>query len=220
MEIFASRHNWNHMTRVPFQFPSKNPKNDNALGKNFEAMTKLAMAARLSLLAFEGFVLIDAAGNRVQTSLPQYTSLQLLMSFYERRYRTRHVLKIVRATIGIQADEKACLLDGPSRFCLYFPQWKSWYTYISSVLRRICDQMDASYKPLASIASQDDFKTSAEAISLTHAKIFWKLRSTGQNALTYFADPYNLNEGPGTQILQSWVEDMHVFDDVQSDSTN
>jgi predicted nucleotidyltransferase len=213
-EIFAKRMNWASLEYVPLTFPSKLAKTENAVLKNMEMVQKKAGGATdLPLLRYEGFLLVDAHGTRVQVSLPQYHSITMLYSPFERKYRTRHFLAIVRATLNL-GDISSPDNSGEARFCRYFPQWASWYRYIAAVLRRMCDQIDKSYATVSHLQDQADFRVASEAISFAHAKIFWKMRINKCTTLAYLTNPLNLNEGPATQFLTSWVDQFKIFDDV------
>jgi hypothetical protein len=212
--FYANSLNWDSIERVQVTFPSKLTKTDNAILKNMEVMMKLASAATdMSLLRYEGFLLIDQSETRLQVSLPQYQSLSLLYSPYERKYRTKHFLKIVRATINLPPLSEGGM-SGEARFCVYFPQWTGWYQYIASILRRMCTQLDTAYQTVAKFEDQTEFKNAAEAISYMHSRIFWKLRAAKSNALDYFTAMTNLNEGPAPSLLQAWIDHFNVFDDV------
>ena len=204
---FKTRLNWTHLENVSVNFPSLKAATENSVSRNMDVIAKLATGATdMSLLCYEGFLLIDAHNTRVQVSLPQYHALSMVPDRYERKNRTRHFLKIVRATLKFERGEEL--------FCTYFPEWAAWYRYTASVFRRICAQMELDYEPLSKIDDQTKFKEAVDQLPFAQSKIFWKLRSTKSSAFDYFTDLANLNEGPGTSAILSWVDHFHVFDDV------
>lgn len=201
--------NWASIELVSVNLPSKTGRTDNAVAKNYLAIQRLATeAAKTDFFKFEGFVLIDDANARVQISHPSFNSLQLVRSRYERKRRTDHFLKIVQSTLSLPRGEE--------RFCDYYPHWASWYRYIASVMRRMCNDMDEAYKPFAEISDPVAFRDAVNSSGYSQSKVYWKLRSlaAGKKALDYFTDLANVNEGPAPQVLNAWIHQMKVFEDL------
>lgn len=108
--------------------------------------------------------------------------------------------------------------DGEHLFCLLYPTWASWYRYILSVLKRVCEEVNEAYKPYAEIEDNEAFREAMFSLEHLSSKMFFKLRASKVSAFTYFTDLRNLNEGPATHLLKPWVSqrlslfDSHPFD--------
>lgn len=202
-EKVAKSLNWPCLERVQVVIPYKKLKNEYHMKNNLEAVHEAAQLQ--DILRYEGFLLCDALGVRVQSSLPQFAALEKLMSMYERKHRTIHFLAIVRATIN----------DGQDRFCRDYPQWASWYRYTAHVLRGMCVELDTLYKErFAHIEGVEEFQKATEGPDV-RAKALWKLRAGQVSALTLFTTYKDLDERSAVSlILQKWVSDRKVFADV------
>jgi hypothetical protein len=210
-EIISRRLSWDCLEYVPLTFPSLTGSHDQMLAANMAFMTKRAtLVTDMSLLRFEGFLLVDRSHSRIQVSLPQYTSITLLYSPFERKYRTRHFLKIVRATANLPGP-----ISGEERFCKYFPQWSSWYRHVAQIFRKVCADMDKAYEAVAKIEALDDFRAACDLVHTAHSRVFWKLRNSKSSAFEFFTDLTNLNEGPAPVALHGWVDEFQVFKDVE-----
>lgn len=218
-ESFAQSLGWPCLERVRVKIPNKQPKTEEHMKANLEAIHQAAQLQ--DIVRFEGFLLADSKGVRLQSSLSQFAALEKLTSMYERRYRTNHFLAIVRATCDKvptrdSAEKNASGLTGEERFCRDYPQWAAWYRYISLVFGSICEQMDAIYQSkLAQIENVDDFKAACDAFSPARAKALWKLRTSKKTAMDLFTTYKDLEDRTAASIcLMKWVNELRVFDDV------
>jgi hypothetical protein len=114
LEVLPSRLNWNVPTRIVLDLVAAKvaaadlpPSTKNVPPKDpiLEAIQKATNNSSLSFLRSEGLFAIDRHGVRAQCTLPQYQSLQLLASPFERKNRTRIFLKIVRASLASASNQ-------------------------------------------------------------------------------------------------------------------
>jgi hypothetical protein len=104
-------------------------------------------AAALNPAESEGYVVRDAAFNRVKVKSPQYVAL----AHMKEGFNLRRLLEIVRA-------------NESSEFLAHFPEWTAHYDRVRAAFDALCAGAESVY---ATIASIEDRKTFAQAATAT-----------------------------------------------------
>jgi hypothetical protein len=104
----------------------------------------LKAAEVIDPLRGEGYVVCDAAFNRVKIKAPQYVALAHLKD----AITPRRLLELIRA------NESA-------EFLTYFPEFQEAYDAVKSKFDQLCDEVEADYHRLMDIADQKEFATAA-----------------------------------------------------------
>ena len=100
----------------------------------------LASCAEIDPLACEGYVVCDAAYNRIKVKSPQYVALAHLKDSMS----PRRMLEVIRS-------------NESSEFLNYFPELRSLYDQVEARFLAAAKAIDAEYPPIQHIASQKDF---------------------------------------------------------------
>lgn len=106
----------------------------------------------------EGYVVCDAAFNRLKVKSPQYVALSLL----KENLSPRRMLEIVRAN---ESDE----------FFAYFPELRPAYDEMRARFDRVCAEINSTFGSLRAIEPQKDF--AAAATKTPYPAVLFALRS-------------------------------------------
>jgi hypothetical protein len=154
------------------------PLDDAASGTNWEVVRSfplgcladcLAAAESLKPVEAEGYVVCDAAFNRIKVKGAQYVALTHL----KESVSPRRLLDIVRAN---ESDE----------FLAYFPEWRPAYESVRARFDGLCAELEAAYERIKGIGEQKAF--ALEAVKTRCPGALFALRAgTFMSVRDYFA---------------------------------
>jgi hypothetical protein len=104
----------------------------------------LSAAEAIDPFRAEGYVVCDAAFHRVKVKAPAYVA----MAHLKDSLSPRRMLDVIRAG---ESDE----------FLSYFPELRPMYDVVKGKVDRLCDEVDADYARLASVAEPREFAAAA-----------------------------------------------------------
>lgn len=104
----------------------------------------VAACNALNPVECEGYVVVDAAFNRIKVKSPQYVAL----SHLKEGMNGRRLLDIVRT-------------NEASEFLSHFPEWTTAYNRVRDQFDALCGEVELDYRRLRDIPSQKDFALEA-----------------------------------------------------------
>ena len=143
-DIYAALHSVAPIIELPAKYPL--------------AVTSLAEVATLAAALpqmSEGYVVVDAAFNRVKVKNPSYLALLHLKE---------------SSASSVKALVQLVLTNEGSEFLAYFPEFKEQYDRISARVSAIKQRMKVLYEEIKGLEVQKDF---ALAVKASGSPIFW-----------------------------------------------
>jgi len=116
----------------------------------WDEITEAAKA--LNPMQAEGYVVCDAAFNRVKVKCPQYVALSHMKDGFSRR----RMIELVRHNEG---DE----------FLSYFPEYRGLFNEILDAYRNVVAEIESTYERIKGLTSQKEFALEATKTSMSGA---------------------------------------------------
>ena len=150
-DIYAALHSVAPIIELPAKYPL--------------AVTSLAEVATLAAALpqmSEGYVVVDAAFNRVKVKNPSYLALLHLKE---------------SSASSVKALVQLVLTNEGSEFLAYFPEFKEQYDRISARVSAIKQRMKVLYEEIKGLEVQKDFALAVKASGVPFSGILFMLRS-------------------------------------------
>jgi len=108
----------------------------------------MSAAEVLNPMQHEGYVVVDAAFNRVKIKSPKY----VLIHHMKDGFGQRRILGLIR-------------LGEESEVLAHFPEYRAWYDEVKAKVDEFCQRADQEYEAIQHIESQKEFAFAAQKCS-------------------------------------------------------